>query len=95
MQIVTFQLAGERYGLPIDTIQEIIMDRDVTRVPNLPTFLKGIIHLRDSVIPIVDGIERLGYHDREKGFENGRIVIVEYNKQLIGIRVATADDVLD
>jgi purine-binding chemotaxis protein CheW len=95
MQVVTFRLGDECYGLPIETIQEIIMDREYTRVPNLPPFLKGIIHLREVVIPIVEGAERLGYDEDdipEPG--DGRILIVEYDEHLIGVRVSDAENVL-
>ena len=96
MQIVTFGLAGETYGLEIDKIQEIIMDKTITHVPNLASFLKGIINLRNLVIPVVEGAERLGYSEDgipEPG--SGRILIVEFENQLIGIRVRNAKTVLE
>jgi len=95
MQFVTFGLAGETYGLEINRIQEIIMDKEITRVPNLASFLKGIINLRNLVIPVVEGTERLGYDPEiSPEYGEGRIMIVEYENQLIGIRINSADTVL-
>ena len=96
MQIVRFGLADETYGLEIDTIQEIIMDKKITHVPNVASFLRGIINLRNLVIPVVEGAERLGYSQEqipEQG--TGRILIVEFENQLIGIRVRSAETVLE
>ncbi len=96
MKIVTFSLGEEIYGLAIEKIQEIIMDPEITGVPNLPSFLKGIIKLRNQIIPVVEGVERLGYsreYSPEKG--KGKIFIVEYEGQLIGIRVSEARQVLE
>lgn len=96
MQLVTLGLVGETYGLEIDIIQEIIMDREPTRVPNLPSFLKGIINLRDNVIPIVEGTERIGYEEDESPPQGeAKIFIVKYKGQLIGIRVESALNVIE
>jgi purine-binding chemotaxis protein CheW len=96
VQIVTLGLAGEIYGIRIDKIQEILMDEEPTRVPNLPSFLKGIINVRKKVIPIVEGTERLGYPPEEAPDPGeGRIFTVEYRDKLIGIRVEQAHEVLN
>lgn len=96
MQLVTLGLAGEKYGIDIDDIHEIIMDQEPTRVPNLPSFLKGIINLRNNVIPIVEGTERIGYSEEESPPEgDGKIFIVKYEDQLIGIRVESAYKVVN
>ena len=95
MKIVTFSLGNEVYGLEIEIIREIIMEPEITHVPNLPSFLKGIIRLRDQVIPMVEGVERLGYSpDKAPEKGSGKVFIVEYVGQLIGIRVGEARQVL-
>lgn len=96
MKIVTFTLGDEIYGLEIERIREIIMDPEVTSVPNLPSFLKGIIKLRDSMIPIVEGVERLGYPiDSSPDPGRGKVLIVEYDEHLIGIRIGEARQVIE
>jgi len=51
---LTFELAGEEYGLEILKVQEIIGMMQVTRVPRTPEFVRGVINLRGKVIPVVD-----------------------------------------
>jgi purine-binding chemotaxis protein CheW len=71
-QFVVFRLLNEEYGVPIDSVQEIVRVPDVLiRVPQTPDFIEGVINLRGSVLPVVDqrrrfdlpGIER---NDRQR-----------------------------
>ena len=96
MQFVTLGLAGEIYGIEIDVIQEILMDEEPTQVPNLPSFLKGIINIRHKIIPIVEGTERLGYPPEEAPPPGkGKIFTVEFSGSVVGIRVESAHEVID
>ncbi len=54
VQIVTFSLAGEEYAFPIQEVQEIIRYAKPTEVPDVPPHVKGVIHLRSTVLPIID-----------------------------------------
>ena len=54
MQLVSFRLAHEEYGIEITKVQEIILMGEITRVPQTPHYIKGLINLRSTVIPIVD-----------------------------------------
>ena len=53
-QYLTFDLSGERYGIPVLKIREIIQMMDVTRVPRTPSFVRGVVNLRGKVIPVID-----------------------------------------
>ncbi len=53
-QFVTFSLAGEEYGVDIMKVQEIIGYQGFTKIPNLPPFIKGVLNLRGSVVPVID-----------------------------------------
>lgn len=53
-KFLTFKLAAEEYGIEILKVQEIIGMMKVTRVPRLPSFVRGVINLRGKVIPVVD-----------------------------------------
>jgi purine-binding chemotaxis protein CheW len=57
LQLVSFQVGHEEFGLNILKVQEIIRAQELTRVPNLPTFVEGIINLRGRVIPVI-GLRR-------------------------------------
>lgn len=95
MQFVTLGLAGEMYGIEIDVIQEILMDEEPTQVPNLPSFLKGIINIRHQIIPVVEGTERLGYPPEEAPPPGeGKLFTVEFSGSVVGIRVESAHEVI-
>ena len=54
MQLVSFKLGKEFYGIEITKVREIILIADITRIPETPHFLKGLINLRSTVIPVID-----------------------------------------
>ena len=53
-QFVTFVIANESYGVPVLKVQEIIGMTEIVHVPNCPEFMKGVINLRGSVVPVID-----------------------------------------
>jgi purine-binding chemotaxis protein CheW len=78
-QYLTFILANEEYAVDVLSVKEIIEFGDVTRVPGTPSYVRGVINLRGSVVPVVDLAIRLG---REPSPLSRRscIVIVEIGK---------------
>ena len=79
-QLVTFLLGEEVYGIDIFMIQEVLHYQEVTSVPHAPDFVKGIIRVRDQVIPVVDLRERLGIE--ADGKTKKRIVILDLDRPL-------------
>ncbi len=60
-QVVVFRLDKEEFGVPIDSVQEIVRVPDeLTRVPKAPPFVEGVINLRGAVLPVIDLRRRLG-----------------------------------
>ncbi len=93
MQMVSFQLADEEYGIEINKVREIILVGEITQVPQTPTYVKGLINLRSSVIPIVDLKLRFGL--AEAAFtDDTRIVVVNVEGKTIGIIVDAVSEVL-
>ena len=92
-QIVSLMLGGEKYGINIMDIEEILRMLEITKVPKAPSFVEGIINLRGQVIPIVDLRKKLGINVPE---ENGqtRIVNVNIKGKKIGFVVDSVDEVL-
>jgi purine-binding chemotaxis protein CheW len=84
LELLAFQLADEEYALDILKIKEIIRSLEITHVPRRPPFIKGIISLRGTVIPIYDLRIRLGLAE-SLPTRNTRILVVELNKGLIGV----------
>ena len=75
MQVVAFKLRDEEYGVSILNVQEIRNLTDITRVPFAADFIKGVINLRGSVLPVIDLKQRLGLAETPYT-ENTRIVTV-------------------
>ncbi|MCX7425173.1 MAG: chemotaxis protein CheW [Planctomycetia bacterium] len=93
MQLVSFRLAQEEYGIEITKVQEIILMGEITRVPQTPDYIKGLINLRSSVIPIVDLRLRFGLAQEEASDET-RIMVVNVAGKTIGIIVDAVSEVL-
>ncbi len=92
-QLVSFRLAQEEYGIEITKVQEIILMGEITRVPQTPNFIKGLINLRSTVIPIVDLRLRFGLSEEGHGDET-RIMVVNVVGKTIGIIVDAVSEVL-
>jgi purine-binding chemotaxis protein CheW len=93
MQLVSFRLAQEEYGIEITKVQEIILMGEITRVPQTPDYIKGLINLRSSVIPIVDLRLRFGLA-QEEATDETRIMVVNVAGKTIGIIVDAVSEVL-
>ena len=93
MQLVSFRLAQEEYGIEITKVQEIILMGEITRVPQTPDYIKGLINLRSTVIPIVDLRLRFGLAQEEQTDET-RIMVVNVAGKTIGIIVDAVSEVL-
>lgn len=93
LQLVSFNIGEEEFGVDILKVQEINRMVEVTRVPNAPEYVDGVINLRGKVIPIVDLRRRFGMQRKEKD-KNTRIVVVELNGKVLGFVVDAVSEVL-
>ncbi len=93
MQLVSLQLAEETYGIEITKIREIILMGDITRIPQTPHYVKGLINLRSTVIPVIDLRARFGLSESDLTDES-RIMVLHVGTQTIGIIVDAVSEVL-
>lgn len=92
-QYVTFVINEEEYALDSLHVREIIELSAITRVPHLPPFLKGVINLRGTIVPVMDLKVTLGM--RSEAYEKRVCVIVtEYSKGVRGLIVDRVSDVV-
>jgi purine-binding chemotaxis protein CheW len=97
-QYLTFQLAGEQYGVDILKVQEIRGTTAATVIPNAPSYVRGVINLRGSIVPIVDLRRRLDMPEAEYAEASVVVIMmVERNdqNQLVGLVVDGVSDVLN
>ncbi|WP_051202457.1 chemotaxis protein CheW [Desulfovibrio aminophilus] len=93
LQLVTFKVAEEEYGVDILSVQEIIRHTGITKVPSAPVFVEGILNLRGKVIPIVDMRKRFGLVSKEPDPQT-RIVVFALESGVIGCLVDSVSEVL-
>jgi purine-binding chemotaxis protein CheW len=93
LQLVSFRLAAEEYGIEITRVREIILMGEITSVPQTPAFVKGLINLRSTVIPVIDLRIRFGLPENE-ATDQSRIMVVHVGDKTIGIIVDAVSEVL-
>lgn len=93
LQWVTFKLQEETYGINVMQVQEVLRYTDIAPVPGAPMYVLGIINLRGNVVTVIDTRARFGLPPSDVT-ENSRIVIIEADKQVIGILVDSVAEVV-
>ena len=92
-QFLTFLVGAESFAMPIASIREIIEFGGLTEVPLMPDFLRGVINLRGSVVPVIDLSVRLGWPATETTPRNP-IVVTEFEGQSRGLIVHDVNDIV-
>lgn len=93
LQFVTFSLNKEEYAVDILNVQEINRITEITKVPNSPAFVEGVINLRGKVIPVVNLRKKFGLEDKPTD-DTSRIIIMEINGITNGLIVDSVSEVL-
>lgn len=91
---VVFKLNQEYYGLPIEKVISIEKIGEITRIPNAPDYIKGVINLRGEVIPVVNLKKKLNIGDNELNM-NSRIIVVNEDEMVVGLVVDFSSEVLE
>lgn len=93
LQLVTFSIGEEEFGVDILKVQEIIRTMEITKVPRAQDFVEGVINLRGKVIPIIDLRRRFGLDSKEHD-KHTRIIVIEINNMIVGFVVDSVSEVL-
>lgn len=93
LQWVTFRLAGETYGVNVMQVQEVLRYTEIAPVPGAPHYVIGIINLRGNVVTVIDTRNRFGLNSGDIT-DNTRIVIIEAEKNVVGILVDSVAEVV-
>lgn len=93
LQLVTFSIGEEEFGVNILKVQEIIRTMEITKVPRAPQFVEGVINLRGKVIPIIDLRSRFGLASIPVD-KDTRIIVIEINNIIVGFVVDAVSEVL-
>lgn len=93
LQWVTFRLEEETYGINVMQVQEVLRYSEIAPVPGAPEYVLGIINLRGNVVTVIDTRTRFGLPTTEVT-DSTRVVIIEADKQVIGIMVDSVAEVV-
>lgn len=93
LQLVTFRIGEEEFGVDILAVQEIIRLMQITMVPRAPEFIEGVINLRGKVIPVVNMRARFNKEEHVPD-SSTRIVVMELGQKIVGFLVDGVSEVL-
>ncbi|WP_295895878.1 chemotaxis protein CheW [uncultured Vibrio sp.] len=93
LQWVTFQLEEETYGINVMQVREVLRYTEIAPVPGAPDYVLGIINLRGNVVTVIDTRSRFGLMEGEIT-DNTRIIVIESERQVIGILVDSVAEVV-
>lgn len=92
-QMVVLDVGNESYGIPVKQVREIVRVPPITRVPNGPAFLEGVINLRGQVIPVMDLRKHLGIEGATET-RRSRVVVSELGRHTVGLMVDAVSEVV-
>ncbi len=93
LQLVSFKIENEEFGIEISKVHEIIRLQNITKIPNAPHFVDGVINLRGKVIPVIDLRAKLNF-PRKIFDKDSRIIVVEVESKKIGFIVDRVEEVI-
>lgn len=93
LQLVTLTLGSEEFAVDILKVQEINRMKEITRVPNAPSYVEGVINLRGKVIPVVNLRRKFGLPEKEND-DRSRIMIMDIQGITMGLVVDSVSEVL-
>jgi len=93
LQLVTFGIGEEEFGIDILKVQEIIRTMAITKVPNSPPYVEGVINLRGKVIPVIDLRSRFNMEYRDHD-SHTRIIVLQIHGMIVGFVVDEVSEVL-
>ena len=92
-KVVTFKVGDEEYALEISNIESVVEMLPITKVPDAPYGVEGVINLRGEVMPVIDGRKKLGSDVNET--DKAKIIIINLDGKKYGFIVDEVREVLD
>lgn len=90
VRLVVFVIAGEVHGLPVAAVEEVVVDRPIHHLPDMPPNMLGMLSLRGTLVPVLDPAGRLGLRKTSTG--RPAVLILQQGTQRMGL---AADEVLE
>jgi purine-binding chemotaxis protein CheW len=94
IQLVNFRIGEEEFGADVSLVREITRVADISRIPEAPSFIRGMINLRGQILAVIDLAGQFGLSPRDKLPESARIMVTEVQGQAVGMLVDEVPEVL-
>jgi len=92
-QLIVFTLEEQEYGIDISYTKEIVRIPPITKIPNMPSFMEGVINLRGKVIPVINLKKKFAFAQSEKTMDH-RLLILDLEGINLGIIVDDVSEVV-
>jgi len=93
-ELLSFELAGSPYAIPVERVREIVRVREMTHVPRVPTWVRGVVTLRGEVVQVIDLRMRLGLRAAATNKRSRIIVLHGDDERITGVLVDSVREVL-
>ncbi len=94
IQLVNFRIGEEEFGADVSLVREITRVADISRIPEAPSFVRGVVNLRGQILAVIDLAGQFGFSPRDKLPESARIMVTEVQGQTVGMLVDEVPEVL-
>ena len=94
LHLIAFQLGREEYGVAVSSVREVSRVSDITRVPQAPEHIRGVMNLRGRILPVLELRTRLGHPPLLEPGPKARVVLAEVHGRVIGLLVDAVAQVL-
>jgi purine-binding chemotaxis protein CheW len=94
LHLIAFQLDREEYGVPVASVREVSRVGEITRVPQAPEHIRGVMNLRGRILPVLELRTRLGHPPLASPGPKARVVVTEVHGRVLGLLVDAVAQVL-
>lgn len=93
-KVVVFRTGDAEYAVPLQFVMSIEKMETETKIPHMPNYVKGIIEIRDELIPVID-LEYIFYQQSLETDENARLIVIQLEKLSFGLLVNDAKEIIE
>lgn len=90
-QYVIFSIGKQKFGIDVMDSREIIKTKNLTTLPEAPSFVEGVINLREQIIPIINLSKKFNLNKNIK--DNNKVIIIAVEDELIGLMVKDVEEI--
>ncbi|MDZ7672928.1 MAG: chemotaxis protein CheW [Halanaerobiales bacterium] len=94
-QYIKFETGNQAFGINVLNSREIVMESEITSIPESPDFVKGVINLREEIVPIVNLDKLFNIKLSDENIEEKKIIIIKVEETLIGLEVDGVDEIIE